>query len=143
MPDVQVWGELNNSRTLLQYARKTVNGRVIGANYAYGDPRKHYPRPGGRFFGPQDEEQKRRVAFLGYEIAEDIFGKEDPVGKTLLLNSSPFTVIGVTPPGFFGETLRGDPADLWIPVNQEAMITGDGALLRQSVAAWLRIIGRL
>jgi hypothetical protein len=55
----------------------------------------------------------------------------------------PFTVIGVAPPGFFGETLRGDPPDLWIPVNQEAVITGDGALLRQSAAAWLRIIGRL
>jgi putative ABC transport system permease protein len=95
MPDVQVWGEMSVSRTLLQYARKTVNGRVIGPNWIYGDPRVHYPRPGGRFIGPQDEEQKRRVAFLGYEIAEDIFGKEDPVGKTLLVNSSPFTVIGV------------------------------------------------
>ncbi len=30
-----------------------------------------------------------------YELAEDIFGKEEPVGKTLLVNNSPFTVIGV------------------------------------------------
>src|SRR6202022_5091278 len=82
-------------RTPPQHTHKTVNGRGTGTNWQYGEPRKHYPRPGGRFFGPQDEEQKRRVAFLGFEIAEDIFGKEDPVGKTLLLNSSPFTVIGV------------------------------------------------
>jgi putative ABC transport system permease protein len=95
MPDVAVWGEMNNNRTLLQYGRKTVSGRVIGTNWRYGDPRKHYPVAGGRFFGPQDEEEKRRVAFLGFEVAEDVFGKEDPVGKTLLLNSSPFTVIGV------------------------------------------------
>ena len=33
--------------------------------------------------------------FLGYELADDIFGKEDPVGKTVLINNSPFTVIGV------------------------------------------------
>ena len=52
-------------------------------------------------------------------------------------------MIGVAPPGFLGETLRGDPADLWIPVNQETVIIGDGALLRQAPAAWLRIIGRL
>lgn len=95
MPDVEVWGEMNASRTLLQYARKTVNARVIGPNWVYGDPRVHYPRAGGRFLSPQDEDQKRRVAFLGDEIAADIFGKEDPVGKTLLINSSPFTVIGV------------------------------------------------
>ena len=68
---------------------------VAGANWIYGDPRKHYPRPGGRFLDALDEEEKRRVVFLGDELAEDIFGKEDPVGKTLLINNSPFTVIGV------------------------------------------------
>jgi predicted permease len=70
-------------------------------------------------------------------------GDRSVVGSTLIVEGHPFTVIGVAPPGFFGETLRGDPADLWIPVNQEPVITGDGALLRQSAAAWLRIIGRL
>ena len=67
----------------------------LRTNWIYGDPRKHYPRPGGRFLNARDEEEKRRVVFLGYELAEDIFGKEDPVGKTLLINNSPFTVIGV------------------------------------------------
>lgn len=70
-------------------------------------------------------------------------GDRSVVGSTLIVEGHPFTAIGVAPPGFFGETLRGDPPDLWIPVNHEAVITGDGALLRQSVAAWLRVIGRL
>jgi putative ABC transport system permease protein len=95
MPDVAVWGEMTAGRSLLQYAKKSVNARVIGPNWVYGDPRVHYPVAGGRFLGPQDEEQKRRVAFLGNEVAADVFGKEDPVGKTLLINGSPFTVIGV------------------------------------------------
>jgi putative ABC transport system permease protein len=95
MPDVEVWGEMSNSRTLLQYGRKTVNGRVSGVNWNYGDPRKHYPRPDGRFLDAADEEQKRRVVFLGNELAEDVFGAEDPVGRTLLINGSPFTVVGV------------------------------------------------
>jgi putative ABC transport system permease protein len=95
MPDVAVWGEMTAGRSLLQYAKKSVNARVIGPNWVYGDPRVHYPRAGGRFLTAQDEEQKRRVAFLGDEIASDVFGKEDPVGKTLLINSSPFTVVGV------------------------------------------------
>ena len=95
IPECEVWGEMRNSRTALAYGRKTVNGQVSGVNWNYGDPRKHYPRPGGRFLNARDEEDKRRVAFLGYELAEDIFGKEDPVGKTLLISNSPFTVIGV------------------------------------------------
>ncbi len=52
-------------------------------------------------------------------------------------------MIGVAPAGFFGETLRSDPPDIWIPLQQEPMIGGDGALLHQSVSAWLRMIGRL
>src|SRR5205823_194722 len=55
----------------------------------------------------------------------------------------PFTVIGVAPPGFFGETLRSDPPEIWLPVHQEPLISGKGALLDQSISAWLRVIGRL
>jgi putative ABC transport system permease protein len=95
LPECDVWGEMRNSRTNMTYGRKTVNGQVSGTSWIYGDPRKHYPRAGGRFLNANDEEEKRRVVFLGYELAEDIFGKEDPVGKTLLVNNSPFTVIGV------------------------------------------------
>ena len=65
------------------------------------------------------------------------------IGATLVLEGHPFTVVGVTGPGFFGETLRGDPPDLWIPLHQEPLIAGETALLRQPVSAWLRVIGRL
>jgi putative ABC transport system permease protein len=90
-----VVGEVVSWRTVLTYGRKTVNGRVLGTNTIYGEARKHYPLAGGRFFTEADEAEKRRVVFLGDEMAKDIFGKEDPVGKTLLVNNSPFTVIGV------------------------------------------------
>ncbi|MGH9316343.1 MAG: ABC transporter permease [Thermoanaerobaculia bacterium] len=96
MPELDaVWGEVTSWRTALTYGRKTVNGRVTGTSWVFGDPRKHFPKPGGRFLNPQDCEQKRRVVFLGNEIARDVFAKEDPVGRTLLINNSPFTVIGV------------------------------------------------
>jgi putative ABC transport system permease protein len=90
-----IWGELTSWRTALAYGRKTVNGRVIGTRWDYGDARKHFPKTRGRFLNPQDEEEKRRVVFLGNELAKDIFGPEDPLEKTVLINNSPFTVIGV------------------------------------------------
>src|SRR6266851_4283212 len=63
MPELNaVHGEVVSWRTVLTYGKKTVNGRVIGTNYAYGEDRKHYPQPGGRFFGPEDEAERRRVA---------------------------------------------------------------------------------
>ncbi len=96
MPELTaVIGEVVSWRTVLTYGRKTVNGRVLGTNVVYGEARKHYPVVGGRWLTEADEAEKRRVVFLGDEMAKDIFGAEDPVGKTLLVNNSPFTVIGV------------------------------------------------
>jgi putative ABC transport system permease protein len=96
MPDVKnVIGEITSWRTALVYGRKTVNGRITGANWEYGETRKHYPQRGGRFINAADERDKRRVIFIGDEMAKEIFGEEDPVGKTLLVNNSPYTVIGV------------------------------------------------
>jgi putative ABC transport system permease protein len=96
MPELKaVIGEVVSWRTALMYGRKTVNGRVIGTNIPYGEARKHYPVAGGRFLSPQDETQRRRVVFIGDEMAKDIFGDEKPIGKMLLINNAPYTVIGV------------------------------------------------
>jgi putative ABC transport system permease protein len=96
MPELTaVIGEVVSWRTALTYGRKTVNGRVLGTNVVYGEARKHYPVAGGRWLTEADESEKRRVIFLGDTVAKDIYDKEDPVGKTLLVNNSPFTVIGV------------------------------------------------
>ena len=51
-------------------------------------------------------------------------------------------MIGITPPGFYGETLRANPPDLWIPLQHEPLINGPSTLLHQPITAWLRVIGR-
>src|SRR6185369_11263850 len=95
MPELRaVHGEMQIWRPAV-YGRTTKNLRVIGANWSYGESRKHYPQAGGRFIVPDDEVQRRRVIFLGDEIAKDLFGDEKPVGKTLLVANSPYLVIGV------------------------------------------------
>ncbi|MCG3191905.1 MAG: Macrolide export ATP-binding/permease protein MacB [Thermoanaerobaculia bacterium] len=119
MPELEaVIGEIYSWRTALGYGAKVVNGRVVGTNAVYGEARKHYPVAGGRFFSDVDVSERRRVVFLGDEIAADIFGKGDPVGKTLLLSNSPFTVIGVmqkkTQMGMYGGP---DSKHVVIPVS--------------------------
>ncbi len=51
------------------------------------------------------------------------------------------TIVGIGPPGFFGETLRSDPPDIWIPLQQEPILRGSNSLLHR-FPAWLRVIGR-
>ena len=100
---------------------------------------------GGRVFNPDDDKPAASpVAVLSHRVWQNTYGGDPSVvGSTFVVGGHPFTVIGVAPPGFFGETLRSDPPDIWIPLQQEPLIDGEGALLRQSAGAWLRVIGRL
>jgi len=100
---------------------------------------------GGRVFTPEDDRSAAPpVAVLSHRVWQTTYGGDPSVvGSTFVIEGQPFTVIGVAPPGFFGETLRSDPPDLWIPVQQEPLINREGSLLHQSVSAWLRMIGRL
>ena len=100
---------------------------------------------GGRVMTAADDTPSSSpVAVLSHHAWQSVYaGDPAVVGSSFIVQGHPLTIIGVAPPGFFGETLRGDPPDLWIPLQQEPLIDGDGALLRQSVGAWLRAIGRL
>src|SRR5579864_348390 len=100
---------------------------------------------GGRVFTPADDTPSSSpVAVLSHHVWQSVYGGDPSVvGSTFVVEGHPFTVIGVAPPGFFGETLRGNPPDVWIPLAEEPLIDGDSALLHQRRSAWLRVIGRL
>ncbi len=100
---------------------------------------------GGRVFTQADDVPSAApVVVLSHHAWQTAFGSDSTVlGASFTIEGHPFTVVGVAPAGFFGETLRSDPPDLWIPLQQEPMIDGAGELLHQSVSAWLRMIGRL
>jgi putative ABC transport system permease protein len=88
-------GEMHNWNVQLVNGRTALNKRVVGVHPAYGEMRANYPQAGGRYINDMDMRLKRRVVFLGDELARSLFGSEDPVGKTLLVADSPFSVIGV------------------------------------------------
>lgn len=92
---VAVTGEMTNFRAPMTNGRTTINGRVTGVNLPYGEMRNHMAAPGGRFLNVLDDRQRRRVIFLGWTLAEDLYGDEDPVGRTLLVDDMPYTVVGV------------------------------------------------
>jgi predicted permease len=100
---------------------------------------------GGRVFTPVDDQAGATpVAVLSHQIWQSAYGSDPSViGSTFILEGHPFTVIGIAPPGFYGETLRGNPPEIWIPLQQEPLIDGETEILHQSAGAWLRMIGRL
>jgi len=74
---------------------KSLNARLRGVDPDFGEIRNLHPRPGGRFIDTLDLDDKRRVVFLGDELAHDLFGTEDVVGRTVQINQSTFLIVGV------------------------------------------------
>ncbi|OQX84971.1 MAG: hypothetical protein B6D63_03430 [Candidatus Latescibacteria bacterium 4484_7] len=79
-------------------------GDVVTTTYGegvapdFGFMRHMFPAEGGRFINGADLRGRRRVAFLGDEIAHDLFGGDDPIGKTIMIDNIPYKVIGVMIP---------------------------------------------
>ena len=99
----------------------------------------------GRVFTPEDDNPSAPpVVVLSHRVWQSTYGSDPSiVGSTLVMEGHPFTVIGIAPAGFFGETLESDPPEIWVPLQQEPIINAEGSLLRQPISAWLRMIGRL
>ena len=126
---------------------KETTPRPLVSEYVDGH---YFPTLGvGAFYGrviraEDDRPAAPPVLVLSHRAWQTAYGSDPSVvGSTFVVEGHPFTVIGVAPPGFFGEMLESDPPDIWLPVQQEPLITAEGSLLRQPISAWLRMIGRL
>ncbi len=72
-------------------------------------------------------------------------GNLDALGKTVTIRKAPLTIIGVTPAGFFGETV-GERPDFWAPLSMQASLLPGRDWLHDvgpDKVMWLHILGRL
>jgi predicted permease len=84
------------------------------------------------------------VAIMSYRVWQQKYGLDPSViGSEFDINGNPFTVVGVTPPSFFGDTLKSMPPDFFLPLATEPLIQGDSSILNHADASWLDIIGRI
>jgi len=98
--------------TAFQMGKTRTNAYLEGVGPEHEAMRHMEPAQGGRFINPADVAQKRRVLFLGNELAERIFGKGvDPIGKSVVVDGLPFTVVGVLRKKFQDSSNNGPDAE--------------------------------
>ena len=100
----------------------------------------------GRLFTDEDDhEGAPPVAVMSYRIWHDKYGSDPSVvGAGYQINGHPFTVIGVSAPGFFGAKLAGwGMPDFWLPVTTELLIGQTEARLKRPQANFLDLLGRV
>lgn len=111
---VHVDGNVQGSVQVV-YSDKNANTQVTGALPVYEQMRNATPYY-GRFYTDSENQLQARVAILGQTVVNNLFGKENPVGKTIKINHISFDVIGVLP--IKGATGFRDQDDMiLIPLN--------------------------
>jgi predicted permease len=81
---------------------------------------------------------------MSYQAWQSNYGGDPHVlGSTFYLQGQPVTVVGIAPAGFFGDRIRSDPPELWIPLAAEPLIEGKNTILRVAESNWLYVLGRI
>jgi predicted permease len=98
----------------------------------------------GRLLTPADDANGAPpVAVMSDRVWRQRYGADPAViGAAFTINDTPFTIVGITPPGFFGDTLRNAPPDFFLPLNTEPLVQSDTDLAKYSTH-WLALIGRI
>ncbi|MCH2138174.1 MAG: ABC transporter permease [Phycisphaerales bacterium] len=120
-------------------AQRTMS-QVFGTEPALQDLLKIEVQPGGRYLSDNDLEQRNRVAVLGSAVADQFFPLKSPLGETIRIDNSVFTVIGVLDPvglsGGAGGALVGRDLnlDVHIPISTGRLEFSDAVYRRVSGA---------
>ncbi len=83
-----------NLQLSAQYAARSAPTTVIGTTQSYAST-TGFTVASGRFIDYQDVYASTPVAVLGYTVAVELFGSENPIGQTIYLSGHPFQTIGV------------------------------------------------
>jgi putative ABC transport system permease protein len=98
----------------------------------------------GRLFVPSDEAMNGNlVAVLSFNYWKTHFGSDPTVvNQTLFVNTQPFTIVGVAPPGFHS-IVAGSVEDVFVPLTAKGIITPRWQDLEDRRSQWLTLSGRL
>jgi putative ABC transport system permease protein len=95
IPEATFSGEHARDKSTFRRERVRLTPDMSANSPIFAAMRNIIPAPGGRYVNDLDLDRRRRVVFLGDKLKVDLFGKEEAVGKTVMIDNIPFLVIGV------------------------------------------------
>ncbi len=125
VPEVIAISPEYGERTTARIGENILTPLVSGIYPVYGDMRNIIPEPAGRFLNDPDIAERRRVAVIGNRVRDILFGSEDPIGRIVLINETPYTVVGVMQPKTQNSSYNSRDRDrIFIPATTFAAAFG-------------------
>lgn len=95
IPSISMISPQYRRQVTLTYGKVNTTQECEGVNPSFEEMRRMYPAAGGRFLNDEDVKLQRRILFIGVELAKELFGSADPIGKVTMVDGVPFTVVGI------------------------------------------------
>ena len=137
--DIFAFSIIYNLTTVTPIGASTASGLMVTGNFftSYGANTLI-----GRTILPEDDQPEAEpVTVITYRAWERYFGLDpNVIGRTVALNRTSFTIIGVLPRSHVGPT-SGDPADFYVPVAAQPQLYPYGSLT-STHHWWLQIMAR-
>jgi predicted permease len=127
---------------------ESVKGQYVSGQYFSG---MGVPAAAGRLLVQSDDQAgAATVVVLSHRLSQRRFGDaRNAIGRTVRINDKPFSVIGVTPPEFFGAE-PGSVPDLYVPIHSRSVLESASAVVatlsREYLDPnfyWIEVMGRL
>ncbi|WP_394186498.1 ABC transporter permease [Pseudoalteromonas tetraodonis] len=118
-----------------EYGNKSHSSRVMGTEQDYQKAYRTFPEL-GRFIRAEDDEKRRRVAFIGPSIIEKLNLPKNPVGEYIKLGGEWFRIIGVAEKQ---GSLLGFDQDDYINIPISTMSALEGASSTSNVQIMFRL----
>jgi putative ABC transport system permease protein len=95
IPDAAFSAEYERDKSGFKRERARITPQIAATSPVFALMRNIIPSAGGRYVNDLDVDRRRRVVFLGDKLKQDLFGEDDAIGKTVMIDQTPFLVIGV------------------------------------------------
>ena len=120
---------------------KSLPGEFVSGNYFQTFGLKPFA---GRLLLPTDDvEGAPSVAVMSYQTWQRDYALDPSiVGSTFTLNTHPLTIVGITPPAFYGDRMTDVPPSFFIPITMEPVL-GQTSILHKHGSNWVYLLGRV
>jgi predicted permease len=121
---------------------KSLHGEFVSGNYFSTLGLRPYE--GRLFSGADDTDSAAPAMVISYQAWQGEYaGDPSIVGSTIYVQTKPFTVIGIAPPGFWGDRVSDTPPDFWMPLHTEPLVEAGDSILHEPESHWLYLLGRV
>ncbi|MEO8499589.1 MAG: ABC transporter permease, partial [Vicinamibacteria bacterium] len=95
IPEASFSGEFSRQSSSFKREKVRLTPDMSANSPIFAVMRNVIPAEGGRYINDLDMDRRRRVVFIGNKLKTDLFGDGQAVGQTIMIDNTPFLVVGV------------------------------------------------